>query len=102
MKNTHVLCILAFALVASGCSSRDSNELTTDAQTSNDDAPDRIVIEVTPSTDTSDGTATPVAPVSTFEMDDFVSNPLLRAIPAELDDGDTPAPTSYVVNPLIN
>lgn len=104
-KNTRMLCLLAFIVIASGCSSRDSDELT-DAGVSNDDAPttnEPIVIEVVTVTDTTDSTATPVAPVSTFQMDGYISNPLLSPIPSELE-GNAPAGLSnnFVANPLIH
>jgi hypothetical protein len=59
--------------------------------------------EVTLSTDTSDGIATPVASVSAAQMDAYIDNPLLTAIPTELNGGtNTGLPSSYITNPLMN
>lgn len=61
------------------------------------------ITEVTDSTDTSAGTATPVEPVSTVQMDAFIENPLVAAIPPELRSVASVAKSrSFVTNPLMH
>ncbi len=100
---TKVLCLIAFALTASGCSN-DGTDIT-DTQLL-DDAINADVItttEVTNGTGTSSGIATQVTPVSSAQMAAFVRNPLLAAIPTELNGGtSTSLPRSYITNPLTN
>jgi hypothetical protein len=97
------LCLTAFILVGAGCSGREDGESGTSQIPSDDPVSSGgpIVIEVPVGTDTSNEDATPVAPVSSFQMDVFVKNPLLTEIPSELRSSET-AGRSYTANPLIN
>lgn len=89
------LCILAAMLTASGCGSSGGDGVT-DPQILLDDA---VASGVT----ASDGFATPVASVSSGQMDAYVDNPLVKAIPVELNGGASNASSgNYITNPLIN
>ena len=97
------ICLVALALVVSGCSGREDS-----AELPNDDVidvtgPDPIVIEVPLETDTDDSIATPVTPVSSFEMDGFIINPLLTAIPSEVGGSSSSVvPRGFAANPLMD
>ncbi len=97
------VCLVVFALVASGCSGReDGVELPNDDVVDVDD-PDRIVIEVQLGTETDDSIATPVTPVSSFEMDSFIVNPLLTAGPSEVDGSSSNVVArAFTINPLVD
>jgi len=115
-NQTKTLCLMAVALIVSGCSGGGGDEVTvplivddgaivTDGTTIADDTiamDDTTISEVVDSTDTSDGIATPVQPVGSVQMDAFVTNPLLAAIPAELTRSASVATSNnYVTNPLM-
>ena len=113
--NIKILCLIAITLTASGCGgdsdtdtqlSQNDNALITDetATTTTEATIDDIATtELTDSTDTSGGIATPVQPVSSAQMDAFVGNPLLTAIPTELNGGTlTVLPGSFIINPLMD
>ena len=51
--------------------------------------------------ETINGTATPVQTVSSAQMDAFVANPLLAAIPTELSGGAPVATSNFITNPLM-
>jgi len=113
-NQTKTLCLMAVALIVSGCSGGDEvtvplivddGAIVTDGTTIADDTiamDDTTISEVVDSTDTSDGIATPVQPVGSVQMDAFVTNPLLAAIPAELTRSASVATSNnYVTNPLM-
>jgi len=97
------VCLVVFALVVSGCSGREGDD---NVELPNDDvidvdSPNPIVIEVPLETDTDDSIATPVTPVSSFELDGFIVNPLLTAIPSEVGGGSSSVVSrEFAVNPL--
>lgn len=99
------VCLVAFtALAVSGCGKSSSTDEVVVAETDPlivvDDPVDA---EVTPTTEATDGIATPVVAVSSAQMDAFVTNPLVAEIPAELNGGSSTAVSrGYVTNPLIN
>ena len=112
-------CLMAIAVSVVGCSGSgsdsESGELV-DPQIVLDDVvtvdvatPDEVVvddattIEVTDNTVVTDSIATPVQPVSSAQMDRYILNPLLAAIPAELSSGSSIAITSkFTANPLMH
>ena len=101
-EKVKLLCLPALMLAISGCSNSGSDDIT-DTQPFFDDTASLELIEATASTDTSDGTATPVASVSSGQMDAYVDNPLVTAIPTEIKDDTSNASTgNYITNPLIN
>jgi len=104
-----LLCLVAFTLTASGCGSSNSNEPgaeTTEPLMLVDDvvsSEGATTSELTVSTETSGGVADSVTPVSSFQMDEYVENPLVTAVPAELDGTtSTRVPAGYITNPLMD
>lgn len=94
---TKMLCLIAIVLTASGCGSGNGNAEDTDPLISSD----RVIS--TNGAIISGGVATPVASVSSLQMDEFVDNPLVTVIPTELNGGtSTSLSTSYIANPLAN
>jgi len=108
--------LVAFAIVASGCSSSDDSDQLPNDDSVNLNDPEPVVIvvtdnseppevtdEVTDDIDASEGSPTPVTPVSSFEMDEFIVNPLLTPVPPELEVAATTGlPDNFVVNPLLD
>ena len=111
-NKTKVICLIAFAITASGCSGGGSDEalsplndeVNTEVTTATNDtslAEEASGTEVTNTAETSGGFATPVASVSSSQMDAFIVNPLSSAIPAELNDAAASvSPNGFVANPL--
>lgn len=104
-----VLCLIAFTLTASGCGNNNSNEPgaeTTEPLILLDDAlstDGTTATELTVNTDTSDGLASSVTPVGSFQMDEYVENPLVTAVPAELNGAmSTSVSADYITNPLMD
>jgi len=88
IQHAKLFCSLAIALATAGCGGSGDSESA-------------AATEAASSADTSDGVASPVQPISSAQMDAFVSNPLLSRVPEELK-GGTAQSSSYVSNPLIN
>ena len=98
-----MLCLIAFTLTASGCGGGGGNgDGNLEPEILTGDGSDATT-EVTNGIDTSDGTASSVIPVSSAELESFVENPLITAIPSELDNGTaTGLSSEYITNPLTN
>jgi len=115
MNNAKLFCLIAFALTVSGCGGGDtsgSQVLVDDPLNTGDTVVtdgiagvggDSTVITETDLSDmeTINGTATPVQTVSSAQMDAFVANPLLAAIPTELSGGAPVATSNFITNPLM-
>lgn len=113
-KKAAMFYLIVFTLSTSGCGggSGSGNADNTDPQILFDDnlsvettaeATTEATTEVTIGTDTSDGIATPVASVSSAQMDAYVNNPLVKEIPIELNSASSNAVARrYITNPLIN
>jgi len=112
-NKTKVICLIAFVITASGCSGGGSDdetlstlndEISSEVTTATDDtslAEGTTETEMINTAETSDGFATPVASVSSSQMDAFIVNPLSSAIPAELNDAAASvSPNGFVANPL--
>jgi len=102
-----IFCLVVFALSASGCGSGsgggdiDTPQVLPLENTGSDDGV--TTAELTVGTDTSESTATPVLPVSTVQMDEFVENPLVTPVPTELaKEMSVLSSNTYVNNPLIH
>lgn len=103
---TKILCCIVFTLTVSGCSGSGGDEIG-DTPILIDDGTNTDITtttaEVAVGTETSESFATPVASVSSAQMDKYVENPLVTTIPSELIDGNSNAHSrSYITNPLIN
>lgn len=97
---TKMLCLIAFVLTASGCGSGNGNGEDTDLT---DPLISSDGVISTNGATISGGVATPVASVSSLQMDEFVDNPLVTVIPTELNGStSTGLSTSYIANPLSN
>lgn len=82
----------------------DGSEIS-DVQVAASDDPDITVIaapEVADSVETSEATATPVTSVSSSQMDAYIENPLVAAIPAELSSDISTTLPGFITNPLLN
>lgn len=96
-RKVKLLCLLAFTLTASGCGNSGGDGIT-DPQIAFDDVASTDVLATT-----SDGMATPVASISSGQMDAYVDNPLVTKIPTEINGGSSSASSgNYITNPLIN
>ena len=107
---TRILCLAAVVSVIGGCGGGGSSGDSAAEQVAADGAPGGIGAggsspssEVDGATETSGGVATGVPAISSAEMDDFVKNPLVSAIPSELNDGTARVASSeFIINPLMN
>lgn len=102
-----MLGLLAFALAISGCSGGGSGDDTVevaDVPMPSDDAVVSVEAELSDGAIASaDGVATPVESVSSGQLDRFIDNPLVNAIPAELDgSASNGVSASYIANPMMN
>ena len=108
---TKLLCLIAVALTVSGCGgsggsgSENGSVEVIDPQVILEDEVNTVGTTTNESVDvneTSGGFATPVASVSSMEMDAFIQNPLVAAIPSELSSSSSNAQSSgFITNPLL-
>jgi len=98
-----ILSLVALTLTISGCGSNDGAD---DNQALVNDGTDTLNgngIDVPSSIQTSGGTATPVPSISSAQMSEFIGNPLLAAIPAELSGSKSGSSSSVNIgNPLLD
>lgn len=116
-QSRKLIFLAAISALASGCGGSDSAtndsvdpQLATDeviVTTASDaisaDVTDGSEIEPETATETSIGIAIPVQPVSSSQMDTFIQNPLVAAIPTELSgSSSTSVSSNFMINPLVD